>query len=51
MTVSFQDPVDGSTKTLKMYVGDRSGQVYYVDKNGKPLYYRDCKFNLIDTGE
>jgi hypothetical protein len=51
VTVSFQDPVDGSTKTLKMYVGDRSGQVYYVDKNGKPLYYRDCKFNLIDTGE
>lgn len=51
ITVSFEDPVNGERKTLKMYVGDREGQVYYVDKNGKPLYYRDCKFNLIDTGE
>lgn len=51
VNVTFQDPVSGSPKTIKMYCGDRTGQPYWVDKNGHPTHYRDCKVNLIDTGE
>lgn len=50
VSVTFEDPVSRKRMTTKMYVGDREGEVYYVDTNGKPLYYRDCKFNLTDTG-
>lgn len=49
--VTFQDPVTGTEKTIKMYCGDRSAEPYWVDKNGKPTHYRNCKFNLIDVGE
>ncbi len=49
--VTFVDPVTNSRKTIKMYCGDRTGEPYWVDKNGKPTHYRDCKVNLIDTGE
>lgn len=49
--VTFTDPVTNKRRTIKMYCGDRSGEPYYVDKNGKPTHYRDCKVNLVDTGE
>lgn len=49
--VTFKDPVTNSTKTIKMYCGDRTGEPYYVDESGNPTHYRDCKVNLIDTGE
>ena len=49
--VTFQDPVSGSPKTVKMYCGDRHGEEYWIDANGHPLFYRNCKVNLIDTGE
>lgn len=49
--VTFNDPVTNARKTVKMYPGDRQGEPYYVDRNGKPTHYRNCKFNLIDTGE
>lgn len=49
--VTFTDPVSGSRKTIKMYCGDRQGYPYWVDGNGRPTHYRDCKVNLIDTGE
>ena len=49
--VTFHDPVTNSPKTLKMYPGDRSAEPYWVDDNGKPTHYRNCKVNLIDTGE
>jgi hypothetical protein len=48
--VTFIDPVTNSEKTIKMYPSDRSETPYYVDKNGRPTHYTDCKFNLIDTG-
>lgn len=51
VNVTFHDPVSGSLKTLKMYCGDRSGEPYWVDDNGKPTHYRNCKVNLIDIGE
>lgn len=49
--VTFNDPVSNGRKTLKMYPGDRTGQPYWVDGNNRPTYYRDCKVNLVDTGE
>lgn len=49
--VTFVDPVTNSRKTIKMYPGDRTAEPYWVDGNGTPTHYRNCKFNLIDTGE
>ena len=49
--VTFYDPVTNGRKTVRMYVGNRTAEPYWVDDNGKPLFYRNCKFNLIDTGE
>lgn len=49
--VTFVDPVTGNRRTIKMYPGDRTAEPYWVDDSGKPTFYRNCKFNLIDTGE
>ncbi len=49
--VTFQDPVSRKPTTIRMYCGDRSGEPYWVDENGTPTHYRNCKVNLIDTGE
>jgi len=49
--VTFYDPVTGEKKTIRMYCGDRQGEPYWVDDNGKPTAYINCKVNLIDTGE
>ena len=49
--VTFPDPVSNSKKTVKMYCGDRTAQPYWVDDNGNPTWYRNCKVNLIDVGE
>lgn len=49
--VTFPDPVSNSKKTIKMYPGDRTAQPYWVDSNGNPTWYKDCKVNLIDVGE
>jgi len=49
--VTFPDPVSNSKRTIKMYCGDRSGEPYWVDANGNPTHYIDCKVNLVDTGE
>ncbi len=49
--VTFQDPVTKAQKTVKMYCGDRTGEPYWVDSDGVPTHYKDCKVNLIDTGE
>lgn len=49
--VTFIDPVSNSKKTVKMYCGDRSAEPYWVDADGNPTHYRNCKFNLIDVGE
>lgn len=49
--VTFPDPVSNSSKTIKMYCGDRTAQPYWVDSNGNPTWYRNCKVNLIDVGE
>lgn len=49
--VTFTDPVTNEFVTIKMYPGDRTAEPYYVDDSGKPTYYRNCRFNLIDVGE
>ena len=49
--VRFPDPVSNSKKTVKMHCGDRTAQPYWVDDNGNPTWYRNCKVNLIDVGE
>jgi len=49
--VTFHDPVSNDLKTIRMYCGDRSAEPQWVDANGKPTHYINCKVNLIDTGE
>jgi len=49
--VTFIDPVSNTKKTIKMYCGDRTGEPYWLDDDGNPTFYRNCKVNLIDTGE
>lgn len=51
VNVTFIDPVKNVEKTVKMYCGDRTAEPYWVDENGHPTHYKDCKVNLIDTGE
>lgn len=50
VTVEFWDMVKNDWRTLTMYPGDRTADVYITNKNGKPLYYKDCKVNIIDAG-
>ena len=49
--VTFNDPVNNIKRTLRMYCGDRSAEPYFVDGQGNPTYYTNCKVNLVDTGE
>lgn len=49
-TVEFWDMVNNTWKTLTMYPGDRSAEVYMTDKSGTPLYYLNCQVNIIDVG-
>lgn len=50
VTVTFYDQVTNDLKTLEMYVGDRTAEPLWVDDNGKPTDYINCKANLIDIG-
>lgn len=49
VTAKVWHPVKRQFVQIQMYPGDRSGQPYWLDKNGRPLTYIDCKVNLIDT--
>ena len=43
-------PSKGKFVNITIYPGDRSGQPYWIDSTTKePLYYTDCKVNIIDT--
>ena len=48
--LTFYDPVSNGLKTIRAYCGDRSAEPYWVDSNGKPTHYINCKCNFIDTG-
>lgn len=51
VNVTFTDPVSNSLVTIRMYCGDRSAEPYFTDSSGRPTHYRNCKVNLIDTGQ
>lgn len=43
------NPETGKFVRIKMYPGDRSGEVYYIDPVTKePTHFKDCKVNIID---
>ncbi len=49
--VTFEDYRTGEPITIIMYPGDRTAEPLFADKNThKVTKYRNCKFNLIDTG-
>lgn len=49
--VTFTDPVKREKITIKMYCGDRTAEPYWLDDEGNPTFYQNCKVNLIDCGE
>ena len=48
---TYYSRVEGVKSTRKFYIGDRQDQPFQVDEEGIPIAYRDCKANVIDTGE
>ena len=50
VNVEFIDPVRNKPTIRRMYCSDRTAEPYYLDENGKPTHYRNCRVNLIDTG-
>lgn len=48
---TYYSRVDGRKITRKFYIGDRTDQPFQVDESGIPTAYRDCKANVVDTGE
>ena len=45
------DPVKNDFVNLKMYPGDRTAQVYWLDESHtKPMNFYQCKVNIIDCG-
>ena len=56
VTAKVWDMCGGEWKTIKMYPGDRSAEVYWIDNDPtsprylKPKNYRNCKVNIIDCG-
>lgn len=51
VTVEFPDMVNNGWRTLTMYPGDRTADVWKIDKNtGLPTEYCNCKVNVIDVG-
>ena len=63
--VKYISPETNGLTTRKMYPGDRSAEPWMMDVNGtkvtdpdhpeisivKPLYYINCKVNIIDVGK
>lgn len=50
--VTFEDYRTGKPITITMYPGDRTAEPLFADKKThKVTKYRDCQFNLIDTGK
>lgn len=45
------NPAKNGFETIKMYPGDRTAQVYWLEEDGEtPKNFRDCKVNIIDCG-
>lgn len=50
VNVEFWDMVKNDWRTLTMYPGDRTADVFKIDSEGRPIAYINCKVNIIDTG-
>ena len=50
VTLTFYDPATNTKQSIQVYPGDRTAEPYWIDANGKPTHYRNCKVNIIDTG-
>lgn len=51
VTARVWDMAHAQWRTVKMYPGDRSAEVYWIDPVTKtPLNYTNCKVNIIDCG-
>ena len=51
VTAKVWSPLANDFVILKMYPGDRSAQVYWLDEDHtKPMNFKDCKVNIIDCG-
>ena len=45
------NPMDNDFVNIKMYPGDRSAQVYWLEEDGvTPKNFTQCKVNIIDCG-
>lgn len=50
-SIRYYDPVKETWMTRWMYPGDRSMEVWEIDKKtGQPISYINCKCNIIDMG-
>lgn len=50
-TIRYMDMVSNNWKTRTFYVGDRKAQPYMVDPTtNRPMFYKNCVANVIDTG-
>ena len=51
VTARVWDMAHAEWKTIKMYPGDRSAEIYWIDPVTKiPKNYTNCKVNIIDCG-
>ena len=50
VTVQFWDMVNNNWRTLTMYPGNRTADVFKIDSQGRPTHYLNCKVNIIDAG-
>lgn len=45
------NPATDSFETIKMYPGDRTAEVYWLEEDGERIKnFKDCKVNIIDCG-
>lgn len=45
------NPLKNDFESIKMYPGDRTGEVYWLEEDGiTPKNFKDCKVNIIDCG-
>lgn len=45
------NPATDTFETIKMYPGDRTAEVYWLEEDGVNIRnFKDCKVNIIDCG-
>lgn len=45
------NPAKNDFENIKMYPGDRTAEVYWLEEDGvTPKNFKDCKVNIIDCG-